>query len=159
MVPNHDERFLRIELELRRWRVCACGAALFALVAIGVAAAPNDPVADKVSAREFVLTGPDGKTVGRFFTSEVGVHLSLKESNGFSSAMLTANSQRAGLYLENQERLNTASIEAYLKGGALGLTGESAQGAGKRVMEAKAEATGSKIEFRDPNAVRVVSTE
>ena len=118
-------RLRRLESEIKRWLI-ATAVVVIALVCI--AAAPNDDTPNVVRAKEFQLIGKDGKAAGKLEVLGTGAYLRLNESDGRSSALITANNQRAGLYMENDDRINSASIEAYAGGGAVGLSRTTGNG-------------------------------
>jgi hypothetical protein len=89
---------------------------------------PKDDTPNVVRAKEFQLVGKDGKVAGKLEVFGTGAYLRSNESDGRSSAMITANNQRAGLYMENDDRNNSASIEAYSGGGAVGLSRTTGNG-------------------------------
>lgn len=116
-------RIAKVEGELRIWRIGGTAAALCIALTVTVAANRNPETPSVIKAREFQLVGDDDavraslKTLGNSNTQ-----LRLSDGSGKSEVSIIANEQRAIMQLTNDNRINTASIEAYERGGSVGLS-------------------------------------
>lgn len=116
-------RIAKVESELRIWRIGGTLAALCIALTVTVAANGNPETPSVIQAREFQLLGDDGavraslKTLGSSNTQ-----LRLYDGSGKSEVSIVANDQRAIMQLTNDNRINSASIEAYARGGSVGLS-------------------------------------
>ncbi len=153
---SDSSRIERIERELRIWRVVGVFFACSMLIVICVAAMQDDEAPKVIRAREFQLIRDNGDVAGKFEVVGSGAFLRLYESNGFSSASITANDQRAGLYLENDERNNSAYIEAYLGGGSVGLSRKTDKG--RYSAELVGGKDGTELRIERPDGTKDVVT-
>jgi len=140
-------RIAKVESELRIWRVCGTLAALCIALTLTVAANGNPETPSVIQAREFQLLGDDGavraslKTLGNSNTQ-----LRLFDGSGKSEVSIIANDQRAIMQLTNDNRINSASIEAYARGGSVGLSRQT--GDGKALTHIVGGTEGSHVNFQ-----------
>lgn len=124
-----QNRMAKVERELRIWRIVGTIAALCIALTVTVAANGTPETRSVIQAREFQLMGDDGavraslKTLGNSNTQ-----LRLYDGSGKSEVSIVANDQRAIMQLSNDNRINSATIEAYARGGSLGLSRQTGDG-------------------------------
>lgn len=122
-------RIAKVERELRIWRIGGTLAALCIALTVTVAANGNPQTPSVIQAREFQLLGDDGtvraslKTLGNNNTQ-----LRLYNGSGKSEVSIVANGERAIMQLTNDNRINSAIIEAYARGGSVGLSRQTGDG-------------------------------
>ena len=123
------DRVAKVERELRFWRIGGTLSALCVALTVTVAANGIPEAPSVIQAREFQLLGDDGavraslKTLGNSNTQ-----LRLYDGSGKSEISIIANDQRAIMQLTNDNRINSASIEAYAHGGSVGLSRQTGDG-------------------------------
>ncbi|MEM6473471.1 MAG: hypothetical protein AAF802_28185 [Planctomycetota bacterium] len=116
-------RITKVERELRFWRIGGTIVGLCVALTVTVAANGKPETPLLIQAREFQLLGNDGdvraslKTLGNSNTQ-----FRLYDGSGKSEVAIIANDQRALVDLSNDNRINSASIEAYSRGGSVGLS-------------------------------------
>lgn len=121
-------RVKRIEREVRLWR-------LFGIIGIGcvtlvltLGANGRPDVPQVLRAGEFQLVDDEGAVRASLKALGNGTHLRMYDSTKTSEISITANSQRAIVNLANDNRINSATIEAYASGGAVGLMRRTGEG-------------------------------
>ncbi len=122
-------RIAKVERELRFWRIGGTLAAVCIGLSMTVAAKSKPETPSVIQAREFQLLGDDGavraslKTLGNSNTQ-----LRLYDGSGKSEVAIIANEQRAIMQLTNDNQINSASIEAYARGGDVALSRQTGDG-------------------------------
>ncbi|MCO8124874.1 hypothetical protein NHH03_24265 [Stieleria sp. TO1_6] len=124
---NLEQRMSHLEKEVRIWRRLGLGGLVCAVLVSTVAATQNPETPSVVRAKEFQLIGSDGTVKGAFKTLGPD-NVQLRMNGATSEIALVANDQRATLNLSNDNRINSAVIEAYAKGGSMGLSRTTEKG-------------------------------
>lgn len=160
-----EDRVSRVEGELRRWRLIGAACACITLAAVCMAAAPSDNVPTVVRANGFELIDDNGNVAAELETAENGARLSIKTTENYSSASLVANDNRSGLYLGHQGEphgeddgvmKNSASLEAYQRGGVLGMYQTTEEG--RYFLRAEGGKGGTEIRIKRPPKTKTVQT-
>jgi hypothetical protein len=121
-------RVTKIEREVRIWRVLGAAAvACFGLI-ITLGARQNPEIPRLLKAKEFSLVDDDGNVRAKLESRGNFTYFRMYDGTKQSEVAFVANNTKAGLHLYNDNRINSAIIEAYPSGGGLGLSRKTGDG-------------------------------
>jgi hypothetical protein len=121
-------RLARVEKEMRLWRIAAMLFGGCLLVTVSLGAGTNPEVARVIQAKEFQLVDDSGVIRATLKTLGNGTQLRMSDGTKKSEIAVVANDTNAIVHLTNDNRINSASIEAYASGGSMGLSRETGDG-------------------------------
>jgi len=121
-------RVAKIEREVRIWRVIASLSIGCLAIAVTLGANANPDIPRVLQAREFQLLDDSGAVRATLKTLGNGTQLRMHDGTKKSEVAIVANDSNAIVHLTNDNRINSASIEAYASGGSMGLSRETGDG-------------------------------
>ena len=151
------DRVLKVEREVRAWRIF--GMLTFGCIAtfvtLGANANPETPRVLK--AKEFQLVDDKGTVRATLKTLGNGSQLRMHDGSRKSEVAIVANDSNATVLLTNDNRINTAVIEAYASGGSMGLSRKTGDGNASVYAVGGTDETFIKLQPLKGDAIRIPS--
>lgn len=122
------KRMSKMERELRVWRVIGMTTMGCVALAISLGANQNPETPRVLKAKEFQLVDDDGNVRATLKSLGNGTQLRLQDGTGKSEIAIVANDSNAIVHLTNDNRINSATLEAYASGGSMGLSRKTGDG-------------------------------
>lgn len=151
------DRVTKIEREVRIWRVLGAAALACFALAMTLGANQNPEVPRILKAHEFQLVDDDGNVRATLKSLGNGTQLRMYDGTKKSEIAIVANNTNAIVHLTNDNRINSASIEAYASGGSMGLSRKTGDGRALTHVVGGTEGTYVKFEPLKGEGVRMPS--
>ncbi|TWU27938.1 hypothetical protein [Novipirellula artificiosorum] len=121
-------RLAKIEREVRIWRIFALLSMGCIAVAVTMGASSKPEIPQVLRAKEFQLVDDSGTIRATLKTLGNSTQLRMHDGSKKSEVAIIANDSNAIVDLTNDNRINSANIEAYASGGSIGLSRRTGNG-------------------------------